>query len=186
MHHDFALLQRELDWLLVVEDLRQLLQSATLRLDEEEVDEDDLEGVPEDEQEVIFPARSRERDAGDERVVEASNVDPEVVEAHTFGTRLVAENLDGVEALQGSPAAGDDEPEQEDHRNLDVGFATGLGNSCTVGVILQVRGVDTGNDCKDDNGDPRGNKELGPASPFVSEKGTNDGATKGAEGLHAL
>lgn len=130
MYHNLALSQRKIDRLLVVEDLRQLLQSAPFSLDEEEVDEEHLKGVPENKQRVIPPPCARERKPGDKRIVQPSNVDPEVVEAYTFGMRLVAKNLDRVETLQGSPSTVDDKSENEDHCKLDIGFAAGPGNSC--------------------------------------------------------
>jgi hypothetical protein len=49
MHHDFRLVQRLLHRLSRLENLGEFLERAAPRLDEEEVDEDEFEYVPEDE-----------------------------------------------------------------------------------------------------------------------------------------
>lgn len=54
MHDDLRPTQRRLDRLLRPEDLRQLLQGASPRLDVKEVDEAEFENVPEDEEEVVL------------------------------------------------------------------------------------------------------------------------------------
>jgi hypothetical protein len=58
VHHDFCLAERSLDRLLGAEDLGQLFERATARLDVEEVDEGELENVPEDEEEVVLQNKS--------------------------------------------------------------------------------------------------------------------------------
>jgi hypothetical protein len=78
VNNNLVLPQALLDRVLAAEDLGQFLQRALLGLDEEEVDEDEFEGVPEDEEEVVFPAGAREGDAGDEGVIETSDVDPKL------------------------------------------------------------------------------------------------------------
>ena len=54
VHHDARLVERVLDGLLCVEDVADFLEGAAPRLDEEEVDEDEFENVPEDEEEVVL------------------------------------------------------------------------------------------------------------------------------------
>jgi hypothetical protein len=57
MHHDFRLVQRLLHRLSCLENLGEFLERAAPRLDEEEVDEDEFEYVPEDEKEIILNRR---------------------------------------------------------------------------------------------------------------------------------
>lgn len=54
VHNDVFFQQRSLDWVFGPENLTQLFESATSRLDEEEIDDDELECVPEDEKEVVL------------------------------------------------------------------------------------------------------------------------------------
>tara|TARA_R110002003_G_scaffold207_3_gene15995 strand:+ start:11075 stop:11248 length:174 start_codon:yes stop_codon:yes gene_type:complete len=54
MHNDARLGQRGLDWFARLEDLADFFERAAPRLDEEEVDDDELEDVPEDEEEVVL------------------------------------------------------------------------------------------------------------------------------------
>lgn len=54
MHDDACFVQRRFDWFLRLEDFRQFFQCAAPRLDEEEVNEDEFEHVPEYEEEVVL------------------------------------------------------------------------------------------------------------------------------------
>lgn len=72
------LLQRRLDWILLLEDSSQLLQRALTRLHKQEVNHNDLHRIPEDEQEVILPSGLRKRNSSDERIVERRDVDEEL------------------------------------------------------------------------------------------------------------
>lgn len=54
MHDDLRLVQASLDGFARPEDFADFLEGAAPRLDEEEVDEDEFEYVPEDEEEVVL------------------------------------------------------------------------------------------------------------------------------------
>ena len=185
LQHNFRLPYRSLHSIPAAENLRQLLERAVLGLDEEEVDERELEAVPEDEEEVVLPARAREGDARDERVVEARDVDPEVVEAHALGARLVPQALDRVQALQRGVAGGEDEAEDEDDGDLGLGLRAVAGRLHAVdeGDVRRVEGRDDG---EDHDHDRRADEELRAAAPAVAHDGAEDGADEGDDVLEAL
>ena len=143
VQHDLRLLQGSLDGRPAAEDLWQLLERPPPRLDVEEVDEGELEDVPEDEQEVVLPAGPGERDAGDEGVVETGDVDPEVVEGHALCSWLVAQTFDGVQLLQGRVAGWEDEAEDKNERDDSFGLAGLLDQrrAAVVGEGLAVGAV---------------------------------------------
>ena len=76
MHNDLMLSQTCLNPILTLKDLRKLLQRAVLRLNEEEINKCEFQNIPEDEEEVVFPASAGEGDSCDESVVETSDVNP--------------------------------------------------------------------------------------------------------------
>jgi hypothetical protein len=76
---EVALVQRGFDGFLGSENCGQFFESALLRFDEEEVYDDDFEGVPEYKEEIVLPARHAEGDIRDEGVVELRDVDAELV-----------------------------------------------------------------------------------------------------------
>lgn len=75
VNDDVGLLLGRLNRVPGLENRRQFLERALAGLDEEEIDHQTLERVPEDEEEVVFPACACEGDLGDEGVVEACDVD---------------------------------------------------------------------------------------------------------------
>ena len=77
-HKNGILLQTRLHRVLLREDRSQLFQGALARLHKQEVDNEHFESVPEDEQEVVFPAGAGERNARHEGVVEGGDVDEEL------------------------------------------------------------------------------------------------------------
>ena len=187
MDHDLRLLNRALDPIRSPEDLRQLLERAVLRFDEEEVDEGELKSVPDTseklaysrhptppsgarnhlhEQDIILPAGAGKRDAGHKRVVEARDVDPEVVEAHSLCSGLVPETLHRIEALEGSVTGGEDEAEDEDDGNFRLRLGGILGGLNATDNI-DVRGVEGHDDGENDDDYAGRNEELGASAPFV-------------------
>lgn len=78
MDNHVGLLLGRLDRVTGLEDGGQFLERALACFDEEKVDHETLERVPEDEKQVVFPPSSRESDLGDEGVVEAGDVDEEL------------------------------------------------------------------------------------------------------------
>jgi hypothetical protein len=54
MHDDLSLVQARLDRLAGAEDIANFFEGAAARLDEEEVDENEFEYVPEDEEEIVL------------------------------------------------------------------------------------------------------------------------------------
>lgn len=54
MNEDTSFVERVLDWFLSVEDVADFLEGAAPSFDEEEVDEDEFENVPEDKEEVVL------------------------------------------------------------------------------------------------------------------------------------
>jgi len=74
-----CLLQRERHRILRPEDICQLLQGPVLRLHKQEINNRNLKAVPEDKQEVILPPRAGKSNSSHKRVVQAGDVDPEVV-----------------------------------------------------------------------------------------------------------
>lgn len=67
-------LKRSLDGLVRPENSSQLLEGALLRLDEEEVHDDNFKRVPEYEQEIILPSGSAKRNICNEGVVELRDI----------------------------------------------------------------------------------------------------------------
>lgn len=96
---------------------------------------------PEDEEEVVFPACTTERDASDESVVETCNVDPEVVPAHTLSTGFITQTLYCIQALEGCPRHTKSEAEEEDHRYLSVGFCSALSDECAISIISKIGSI---------------------------------------------
>ena len=99
MHNNMRLLQTRLNRILAPKNLTQLLKRPSPCLNIKLPDKQELENVPENEEEIVLPARTGKRDACNESVVESGDVDPEIVECHAFRSRLVAEAFYGVELL---------------------------------------------------------------------------------------
>jgi hypothetical protein len=118
MHDDSRFRETGLDGLAALEYVADFLERAAPCLDEEEVDEYELEYIPEDEEEIVLyhklasrsrqrkcerktylPPRARKRDAGDKRVVKVCNVDQEIIKRHPLCARFVAQALDRVKLL---------------------------------------------------------------------------------------
>lgn len=76
--HHFGFPEGCFNWFLGLEDFRYFFQRPPLRLDEEEVYDDNLEHVPKDEEEVISPANSGEGNLRNECVVKERNIDKEL------------------------------------------------------------------------------------------------------------
>lgn len=64
--------------------------------------------------EAYLPTCARKRYSCYKCVVEIRNVDPEIVECHSFGARLIAQALDGVELLERRVSGRVHEAEEED------------------------------------------------------------------------
>lgn len=73
-NNNLGLPLRRLNRILSLEDSSQFLESAFTRLNEEEINNDKFERIPEDEEEVVFPARAGECDFRHEGIVEAGYV----------------------------------------------------------------------------------------------------------------
>lgn len=68
------------------------------------------------------------------RVVEGSDVDPEVVETHALGAILELETFDGVHPLVRSPPNGVSKTEEEDECNFRVSCSGGLRDADTIDI----------------------------------------------------
>ena len=186
MNNHLHLLYRPLHAIAALKDLRQLLQRPILRFDKEKVNECKLKHIPKDEQEIVPPARPRERNARHERVVKRRDVDPEVVHAHALGAGLVAQHFDGVQRLQRRVASGNDEAEDEDERDLGLGLRAVFGRERAVRRVGKVGGVERGDEDEDADNDARRDEKLRATTPLVGEDGARDGAEERDNVLKAL
>lgn len=186
MHHNLRLRNRALDPILALEDHSKFFERPAFSLHEKEIDEREFEAVPEDEQEIVFPARAAERDSRNEGIVETSNVDPEIIPSHSLGARLVSKALNRIQGLQRGPADTEGESEEEDERDLRLGHGVALCDCGAVGLVDYVGGIEGCQNGEEDDDDAGADEELTSASPTVSEGGANDSAAEGDEILHAL
>lgn len=81
---------------LAVEQGGSLLERETLRLDDEEVEEDELEGDPAAVDDIVLPAQIIEGDGVNVLVEDEGKGDGEVEDAQTFCTEAVGQDFDCV------------------------------------------------------------------------------------------
>jgi len=146
------------------------LESAVLGLNDEEVAEDQLEGDPDDVDDVVLPADVRKGDGVDILVEDEGQGDGEVEDVEALGTDVVGQNLDGV---------GDDERRegnvvetvvQEDECNDGV--------TSRLGSVLGVESRADGLEGEHDDHTSGGHHEHAATSTAFNEEGGNDGDDK--------
>lgn len=120
INDNLLLPKRGFDWVRISEDLIDLLQAAPLSLDKEEVNEHDARNIYKQVEEVELPACICHADRSGVGVdncsisafqvldtegseLTSNDVEPETIHSQTLGTRIVGENLAGVESLARCP-----------------------------------------------------------------------------------
>lgn len=166
-----------LDGVVRREDVVKLLKSAVLGLRDEEVKDDGLANTPDAENNVSLPRDVLQSNGNTELHDKHSSVGEERAEGHTLGSDLVAEDLNGVEGLERSPAN-----RVEDLEEVNPG-QNSLANrgSDSVGLGLVVEIGDVGDRGRDSDTDPAksankvDNEKHGAATDSVSKTSTDSG-----------
>jgi hypothetical protein len=153
------------------------LESSVLGLGDEEVENDGLDDTPDAEDNVGLPGNVLQSDGDTELHDKHSSVGEERAECHTLSSHLVAENLDGVESLERSPA-----DRVEDLEEVDPGQdSLADWGSDSVNLLLVVKIGDVGDGGRDSDTNPAestdnvDDEKHGTTTDSVSEGGTESG-----------
>ena len=169
------LLERSLGGVGGVEDLVQLLKGKTPCLNQEEVEEDSLEEVPDDVDDEETVADGLDTEGNGVVVDGEGKVGDETRDTHTLDTGGVVETLDGVQGLHRSPGDGVGDIEGEDTED-------GEGTD----TVLDLG--DTDGDTREPDTEKTGTGDQhGAATDLVGETGTDeDSAQELDDGLNTV
>lgn len=158
-----------------VEDLVQLLESKTLGLNQEEVEEHGLKEIPDDVDDEEPPADGLNTEGNGVVVDSEGEVGDETRDTHTLDTGGVVKTLDGVQGLHRSPGDGVGDIEGEDTEDGE-GSDTVLDLGDTDGNAREPDTEETGT----------GDQHL-PATDLVGKAGTDeDSAQELDDGLNTV
>jgi hypothetical protein len=107
------------------EDLVDLLESESFGLDREEVDNNDLEQIPEQEDQVDFPFEPIKGNGHPKSIDQRCDIGNNAQESEAFSPGFVSQDLCGIKRLHGCPSEGENDHKQEDKCD------TGVCPSCT-------------------------------------------------------
>lgn len=148
--------------------------SSVLGLGDEEVENDGLNDTPDTEDNVGLPGNVLQSDGDTKLHDKHGSVGEEGAEGHTLGSHLVAENLDGVESLERSPANG-----VADLEKVDPGEdspADWWGDGISLRLVVEIS--DVGDRGRNSDTDPAestndvDDEQHGATTDSVSEGGT--------------
>jgi hypothetical protein len=152
----------------------EFLKSSVLGLRDEEVEDDGLHDTPNAEDDVGLPSNVLQSDRNTKLHDKHGSVGEEGAEGHALGSHLVAENLNGVESLKGSPANG-----VEDLEEVDPGedsLTNWRGDSINLFLVIEIS--DVGDRGRNSDTDPAestndvDDEQHRTATDSVSEGGT--------------
>lgn len=164
---ELLLLGGSLSWVWSLEDLLQLLEGSALGFWDEEVDDDGLDGTPDNEDDVGLPGNLLKGNWPGKLVEETGGVDSEGGEGHTLGTLLEGEDLDWVESLEWGETNGVEDTEDEDESDGSTG-------STNVGVVVGVGSSESSDADPDESERDVDEEEERTTTETINEESTAD------------
>ena len=156
--------------------------SATLGLGEDKVNNSNLDGVPDGEDDIGPPANLLHGDGPGELVEKTSSVDSQVGKGHTLGTHLKGKNLDRVEGLERSDTHGVESTKHEDHGQGSLGGGGVAVNGIALGIVADFRVLEliggNGHSKPDDSAGGEGEEHKRATSDPIDHSGTENGPGK--------